>query len=54
MIETITDEVRSNIEAHGIELVHGVARLAPDRTVQVTTANGSLRELQRLARHAPG
>src|SRR5207244_11977698 len=40
VIETITDEVRSNIDAHGIELVHGKAQLAPDRTVLVKTASG--------------
>jgi NAD(P) transhydrogenase len=36
VIETMTDEVRSNLERHAIELVHGEARLGPDRTVQVT------------------
>jgi NAD(P) transhydrogenase len=46
VVETITDEVRSNIDAHGIELVHGDARLGPDRTVHITTANGDSRDLQ--------
>jgi NAD(P) transhydrogenase len=46
VIETITDEVRSNIDAHGIELVHGDARLGPDRTVHITTPNGETRDLQ--------
>ena len=46
VIETITGEVRSNIEAHGIELVHGDASLAPERTVLVTTADGAARELR--------
>jgi NAD(P) transhydrogenase len=46
VIETITDEVRSNIDAHGIELVHGDAQLAPDRTVRVKTASGTTRDLQ--------
>ena len=46
VIETITDEVRSNIDAHGIELVHGDARLGPDRTVHIATPNGGTRELQ--------
>jgi NAD(P) transhydrogenase len=46
VIETITGEVRSNIDAHGIELVRGDARLGPDRTVHVTTANGSTRVLE--------
>jgi NAD(P) transhydrogenase len=45
VVETITGEVRSNIEAHGIELVHGDARLAPGGTVLVATADGSTREL---------
>ena len=40
VIETITDEVRSNIDAHGISLFHGDARLGPDRTVCVTPADG--------------
>jgi NAD(P) transhydrogenase len=46
VIETITSEVRSNIEAHGSELVHGDARLAPGRIVHVKSANGTTRELQ--------
>jgi NAD(P) transhydrogenase len=46
VVETITGEVRSNIEAHGIELVHGDAHLAPGGTVLVATADGSTRELQ--------
>jgi len=49
VIETITGEVRSNIEAHGIELVHGDACLAPDCTVRVATADGPTRELQAQA-----
>jgi NAD(P) transhydrogenase len=46
VIETITGQVRSNIDAHGIELVHGDARLGPDRTVRVTTTEGEARDLQ--------
>jgi NAD(P) transhydrogenase len=46
VIETITDEVRSNIDAHGIELVRGEAQLAPGRTVRVKTATGATRDLQ--------
>jgi NAD(P) transhydrogenase len=46
VVETITSEVRSNIEAHGIELVTGDARLGPDRSVRVNTAAGAVRELQ--------
>jgi NAD(P) transhydrogenase len=46
VIETMTDEVRSNLDRHAIELVHGEARLGPDRTVQVTLAGGGERALQ--------
>jgi len=46
VIETITGQVRSNIDAHGIELVHGDARLGLDRTVRVTTTKGEARDLQ--------
>jgi NAD(P) transhydrogenase len=46
VVETITDEVRSNIAVHGIELVKGDARLGTDRAVQVTTATGATRDLQ--------
>jgi NAD(P) transhydrogenase len=46
VIETITGEVRSNIDAHGIELVRGDARLGLDRTVHVMTAKGETRDLQ--------
>jgi NAD(P) transhydrogenase len=45
VIETITGQVRSNIDAHGIELVHGDARLGLDRTVRVTTTKGEARDL---------
>jgi NAD(P) transhydrogenase len=40
VIETMTDEVPSNLDRHAIELVHGEARLGPDRTVQVTLDGG--------------
>ena len=39
VIEAITDEVRDNIERHGIELVRGEARLAGDGTIAVATAD---------------
>src|SRR5262249_27808778 len=45
VVDTITGEVRTNIDAHGIELVHGDARLGPDRTVRVTESDGTRREL---------
>ncbi len=46
VVDTVTSEVRSNIDAHDIEFVQGDARLGPDRTVRVNVANGSPRELQ--------
>jgi len=46
VVKAITGEVRTNIEAHGIELVHGTARLAPDKHVHVTTPDGSRRDLR--------
>jgi NAD(P) transhydrogenase len=46
VVDKITSEVRSNLDAHGIELVMGDARLGADRSVVVTTANGAARELQ--------
>ena len=35
VIDTVTSEVRSNIDAHGIEFIQGDARLGEDRTVHV-------------------
>jgi NAD(P) transhydrogenase len=46
VIETMTDEVRSNLDRHAIELVHGDARLGSDRTVHVTLHSGRERALQ--------
>ena len=46
VIETMTDEVRSNLDRHAIELVHGVGSLGPDRTVHVTLEDGGARELR--------
>lgn len=45
VITAITDDVRDNLDRHGIELVHGTARLTPDHVVRVTTAEGGRREL---------
>lgn len=39
VITMITDEVRANIEAHGVQLVRGHAALGPGMTVRVTTAD---------------
>jgi len=46
VVDTITSEVGANIDAHGIELVHGAARLGPDRTVHVTLTDGGTRDLR--------
>jgi NAD(P) transhydrogenase len=45
VIEIMADEVRRNLERHGIEFVSGEARLGSDRTVQVTLAAGLERAL---------
>jgi NAD(P) transhydrogenase len=42
VIETITDAVRANIEAHGIELARGDARLVGNGTVAVTPPDGAV------------
>jgi NAD(P) transhydrogenase len=46
VIETMTDAVRRNLERHGIEFVHGSARLGPDRTVHVSQDAGQERVLE--------
>jgi NAD(P) transhydrogenase len=46
VVEMVTGEVRNNIEAHGIELVHGEAELQPERIVRVKCDEGHIRELQ--------
>ncbi len=38
--------MRANLERHGIELVHGDARLGPDRSVEVRSGDGSERTLR--------
>jgi NAD(P) transhydrogenase len=40
VIETMTDEVRRNLERHNIELLSGTARLGVGRTVHVTSDAG--------------
>ncbi len=40
VVELSVQAVSQNIERHGIELVHGEARLGPDRTVRVVTDDG--------------
>jgi NAD(P) transhydrogenase len=46
VVDTVTSEVRSNIDAHDIEFVQGDARLGPERTVHVNVANAAPRTLQ--------
>jgi NAD(P) transhydrogenase len=46
VIETEADAVRRNLERHGIELVHGEARLGSDRTVHVALDGRPERVLQ--------
>jgi NAD(P) transhydrogenase len=46
VVETMTDEVRANLDRHAIELVHGEARLGKDRSVHVTLDDGRERALQ--------
>jgi NAD(P) transhydrogenase len=46
VIRTMTDAVRRNIERHGIQFVHGEARLGGDRTVRVTGDAGEERLLR--------
>ncbi len=45
VVETVTGEVRTNLEAHGIEFVQGDGRLAGAGAVHVTTAGGATRVL---------
>jgi len=46
VVETMTAAVAQNLERHGVELVHGDARLGPDRTVIVRDPEGRERTLQ--------
>lgn len=40
VVATMTAAVRENLERHGVEMIHGDARLGPDRTVIVRTEDG--------------
>lgn len=40
VIDEVTAAVRTNIDQHGITLLHGAARLGPARTVRVTPESG--------------
>lgn len=46
VVTTMTTAVAANLERHGVELVHGDARLGPDRTVIVRDEPGGERVLQ--------
>jgi NAD(P) transhydrogenase len=46
VVATMTAAVQSNLERHGVELVHGEARLGPDRTVIVRNEHGGERALR--------
>jgi NAD(P) transhydrogenase len=46
VVDTVTSEVRSNIDAHDIEFVQGDARLGAERTVLVDVAHAPPRTLQ--------
>jgi NAD(P) transhydrogenase len=46
IVETMTAAVTANLDRHGIEVIRGTGRLAADRCVLVTGADGSERSLQ--------
>jgi NAD(P) transhydrogenase len=46
VINTMAESVRDNIERHGIELIHGEARLEPGRRVVARTPSGTERTLE--------
>ena len=46
VVATMTQAVRENLERHGVELVHGDARLGPDRSVIVRGPDGAERTLR--------
>src|SRR5262245_54338140 len=45
VVETMAGTVGQNLERHGVELIHGEARLGPDRTVIVSDPEGRERTL---------
>ena len=47
VVQTMTETVAVNIERHGIDLMHGTARLGPGRSVVVDCADGSTRSTER-------
>jgi NAD(P) transhydrogenase len=46
VVATMTEAVRQNLERHGVEMVHGDARLGPDRSVIVRGPDCSERTLR--------
>jgi NAD(P) transhydrogenase len=46
VVETMAAAVGQNLERHGVELIHGDARLGPDRTVIVSDPEGRERTLR--------
>ena len=46
VVTTMTAAVGENLARHGVELVHGEARLGPNSTVEVVAEDGSVRVLQ--------
>jgi NAD(P) transhydrogenase len=46
VVQTMTSAVAANIERHGIELIHGTARLGAERTVEVALAGGGTRVIE--------
>jgi NAD(P) transhydrogenase len=46
VVMAMTEAVQANLERHGIEILHGEARLGPDRAVVVRSEDGSERVLR--------
>jgi len=46
VVRTLAEAVAVNIERHGIDLVHGTARLRPGGSVEVSVPGGGMRTLQ--------
>lgn len=46
VVGEMTGAVGANLDRHGVDLLHGTAVLRPDRTVEITAADGSVRALR--------
>ncbi len=46
VVSSMAAAVAANLERHGVDVVHGHARLGPDRTVTVTEPDGGVRVLR--------